>query len=350
MKNIQSDFRRAFILVASIHVILILGVILFLSQAHKIPPENVTWINTESFSSTTSLLAANKRAMDSAPMTEEKPQTQKPEKEVYEAKSEADLKLSPVELPQLPREEKTIPLPSTNQSEIPLSAPPRTATPLPKPMIRPSLNKTAKPPSSSKSKDETLLAHKASPQSRPRPTPQATAKITPREKQTVKNSLSKKESPLHNSREVAAHEKTERKSKSLSSTTDHDSSAKAAFLKAKKEGSNNPSTSNSTGNGTGIDHDALSAYHELIHDRFYSQWEQPTSIPTEHKHDFVCTLQLTIQADGTISHFQLAKASGNPIMDSSVLSAAEKVLTIAPLPSAIATGSSYKVNINFELE
>lgn len=217
-------------------------------------------------------------------------------------------------------------------------------------MIRPSSSKTAKPPSPSKSKDETLLAHKASSQSRLRPTPQVTAKITLREKQTVKNSLSKKESSLHNSRKAGAHEKTERKSKSLESTTDHDSSAKAAFLKAKKEGSNSSSTSNSTGHGTDIDHDALNAYHELIHDRFYSQWEQPTSIPTEHKHDFVCTLQLTIQADGTISHFQLAKASGNPLMDSSVLSAAEKVLTIAPLPSAIATGGSYKVNINFELE
>jgi TonB family protein len=214
--------------------------------------------------------------------------------------------------------------------------------------MRPSSSQTTKPPASSKSKEESLIDHKASPRSRPRRTPQATTKVTPRAKKTVKNSLSKQESSLHNSREVTAFDKTE--SKSLRSTTDNNSLAKAAFLKAKKEGSNSSSTANSTGNGVDIDHDALNAYHELIHDRFYSQWEQPTSIPTEHKHDFICTLQLTIQADGTISHFQLAKTSGNPLMDSSVLSAAEKVLTIAPLPSAIATGGSYKVNINFELE
>ena len=115
MKNTQSDFRRAFILVAAIHAGLILGIILFLRQAHKPPQENVTWINTESFSSTTSLLAANTRPMDSAPMTEEKPQTQKPEKEIYEAKSEADLKLSPVEPPQPPQPPQPPPPPPPQQ-------------------------------------------------------------------------------------------------------------------------------------------------------------------------------------------------------------------------------------------
>ena len=37
-------------------------------------------------------------------------------------------------------------------------------------------------------------------------------------------------------------------------------------------------------------------------------------------------------------------------MDASVLSAAQKVLKIAPLPRGIGSNSAYTVNINFELE
>ncbi len=94
----------------------------------------------------------------------------------------------------------------------------------------------------------------------------------------------------------------------------------------------------------------MDAYHTLIHDRFYSQWEQPTSIPTEHRHDFTSVLKITIQRDGTISDFGLAKPSGNPVMDQSVLEAARKVIKIAPIPEGMGSGGAYTININFELE
>jgi TonB family protein len=102
--------------------------------------------------------------------------------------------------------------------------------------------------------------------------------------------------------------------------------------------------------GNGADPGTVDAYHTLIHDRFYSQWEQPTSIPTEHKHDFSTVLKITIQRDGTISAFSLARPSGNPVMDQSVLEAARKVLKIAPVPEKMGTTSGYTININFELE
>ena len=94
----------------------------------------------------------------------------------------------------------------------------------------------------------------------------------------------------------------------------------------------------------------MDAYHTLIHDRFYSQWEQPTSIPAEHKHEFASVLKITIERDGTISAFSLAKPSGNPIMDGSVLEAARKVLKIAPVPEGMGTSSGYTISINFEVE
>jgi TonB family protein len=123
------------------------------------------------------------------------------------------------------------------------------------------------------------------------------------------------------------------------------SSAKAAFLASKGGG-----TGSGGAGGNGADPGTMDAYHTLIHDRFYSQWEQPTAIPTEHRHDFSTMLKITIQRDGTISDFSLSKPSGNPIMDQSVLEAARKVIKIAPIPEGMGSGSGYTININFELE
>ena len=102
--------------------------------------------------------------------------------------------------------------------------------------------------------------------------------------------------------------------------------------------------------GNGADPGVMDAYHTLIHDRFYSQWEQPTSIPTEHRHDFSTVLKITIRRDGTIGDFSLAKPSGNPVMDESVLEAARKVLKIAPVPDKMGDSGGYTISINFELE
>ncbi len=87
----------------------------------------------------------------------------------------------------------------------------------------------------------------------------------------------------------------------------------------------------------------------MIHDRFYSQWEQPTSIFDSSK-SFVATLQIRIEKSGRISDVKIVKSSGNDVMDQSVLAAAKRVLQIDPLPSGLGSGDSYTVNINFELQ
>jgi len=87
----------------------------------------------------------------------------------------------------------------------------------------------------------------------------------------------------------------------------------------------------------------------MIHDSFFSQWEQPTSIFSEG-HSFVCTLKLKILKDGTVAEATIVKPSGNPIMDQSVLAAAGRVKRIAPLPPGIAEGGAYTINIAFELD
>jgi len=123
------------------------------------------------------------------------------------------------------------------------------------------------------------------------------------------------------------------------------SAAKAAFLASKGGGTGAGGTG-----GNGADPGVVDAYHSLIHDRFYSQWEQPTSIPTEHRHDFSTVLKITILRDGTIGDFSLAKPSGNPVMDESVLEAARKVIKIAPVPEKMGNPTGYTISINFELE
>jgi len=87
----------------------------------------------------------------------------------------------------------------------------------------------------------------------------------------------------------------------------------------------------------------------LIHDRFYSQWDQPKSIFDNTK-SFVCTLQIHISSGGKISGVKIVKSSGNTVMDESVIAAAERVLQIDPLPAGLGGENGYTVNINFELE
>ncbi|MEI6339551.1 MAG: energy transducer TonB [Verrucomicrobiota bacterium] len=87
----------------------------------------------------------------------------------------------------------------------------------------------------------------------------------------------------------------------------------------------------------------------MIHDRFYSQWEQPTSVFDSTK-SFVSTLQIRIEKNGRVSDVKILKGSGNVLMDESVMAAARKVLQIDPLPAGLGSDGAYTVNINFELE
>lgn len=102
-------------------------------------------------------------------------------------------------------------------------------------------------------------------------------------------------------------------------------------------------------NGGGGNSDQFRWYHELIHDRFFNQWEQPTSIFEQDK-SFVCTVKIRILKDGTISSADIVRGSGNPIMDTSVLAAVKRVSRIDPLPGGLGAGDGYAVNINFELQ
>jgi len=86
----------------------------------------------------------------------------------------------------------------------------------------------------------------------------------------------------------------------------------------------------------------------MIHDRFRSQWNQPTSV-IENRSQFVTTVRIRIERDGRISQARILRPSGNPVMDQSVQEAITRVQRIQPLPDGLGQGA-YEININFELD
>ena len=367
MKKSNPDFRRSILLVAALHLFLIGVIIYFMQKPVKHSGEKVTWLETGSFAASSGASISQEEA-DSASIhqeiQEEVPVAASAPTAVSEVVPEpveaATSEPTPAVLATPPPEEKSD-IALATPTPTPKPTPKSTPRPTPKPKPKPTPKVTPKP-TSKPSKNDSEETPKAKP-SVP-VVPHASPKASAHSSTVTKKSSSSSNATNSKGSKKSAGEKAglkksthavEKKQGSKGGGSEGSQSLKNAFL-ANKNGSggsggdSGSSSGGHGGSGGGVDAGAVDAYHELIHDRFYSQWEQPTSIPTEHKHDFVCTLHLTIDHDGTISGFSLAKPSGNPVMDQSVLAAASKVKKIAPLPEGLASGSSYTVNINFELE
>ena len=87
------------------------------------------------------------------------------------------------------------------------------------------------------------------------------------------------------------------------------------------------------------------AFAEHIHDRFFSVWDQPTSIASGST-----GLSIKIESDGRISDFKLVSSLSNRVLDESVMAAARRVLKVNPPPAGLLSGGAYQVTINFEVE
>lgn len=106
--------------------------------------------------------------------------------------------------------------------------------------------------------------------------------------------------------------------------------------------------SGSTGPGGGVRASEFSWYGKMLHDRFYSEWIQPTtSVAVGAK--MSALVRIRIETDGRISKFTLVRPSGNVVVDESVAAVAKRVTQVDPLPKGLAGGSFYEVNVNFEL-
>jgi TonB family protein len=109
---------------------------------------------------------------------------------------------------------------------------------------------------------------------------------------------------------------------------------------------------NSTGkgghSGGGSSESEFGWYGNMLHDRFYSAWIQPTTNVSSGTK--ISTLvKVRIEKDGRVSSFEIIKPSENVVVNESVAAIAKRVTQVDPPPAGLINGDHYDVKINFEL-
>jgi TonB family protein len=189
----------------------------------------------------------------------------------------------------------------------------------------------------------------------PKATPVTTA--VPKSKATPKRNPkpSPKKVGLAKASKSSAHAKPsppKPKGKQTDANTEKKKSAKTAGAKTKSSSDHSNEKTGSAGKGGsaggGSNASEFGWYGNMLHDRFYSAWIQPTTnVPSGTK---ISTLvKVRIEKDGRVSKFQIIKPSENAVVNESVAVIAKQVTQVDPPPAGLITGDHYDVKINFEL-
>jgi outer membrane biosynthesis protein TonB len=283
-------FWRNLVLIALAHVALIAGLIRWSLAARSAPDaESLVWLSgAEDLAAEKSESSAPPSSKISVPSVESK-------------------SLKPDE-----KEKKQPPL-TQAKSEIELPKPTPRETPVPKATVKP----------------------KATPKLPPKPTAQPTPKKTVLAKASKSSTHAKPSSP-----------------KSAGDQTDA-SNEKKKSAKTKSSADNGAGTTGSAGQGGGHAGGGASPsefgwYGNMLHDRFYSAWIQPTT--TLASGAKISTLvKVRIEKDGHVSKFEIIKPSGNVVVNESVRVVAKQVTQVDAPPTGLIKGDHYDVKINFEL-
>jgi TonB family protein len=294
----DSRFWRNVTLIALAHVALVAGLIRWSVEARSSSnAQSVVWLGD-----------AGGASAATEPTTAEPPQP-------------AKLSRSPEpRLPKSDESEKQEPLLTAAKSEIELPSPTPTPTSTPKPPATPA----------------------AKPRATPKPAPKPTPKPTPKKPVLAKVSPKAKSSPT----------KSAEKAKQTDANAEKKKIAKAASAK------NGSSSQDSTGKGSsagkgghaggGKSASEFGWYGNMLHDRFYSAWIQPTT--TVASGTRISTLvRVRIEKDGRVSNFEIIKPSENIVVNESVAAIAKRVTQVDPPPAGLGNGDHYDVRINFEL-
>ena len=166
----------------------------------------------------------------------------------------------------------------------------------------------------------------------PKPIPKPTPKKTAAAKASPKPLAKPKASP------AKANAKSEKKDKITLAKKDS----------ASQTESGQSGSTGKAGSGSGSSASEFGWYGNMLHDRFYSAWIQPTTnVPSGTK---ISTLvNVRIEKDGRVSKFEIAKPSGNATVNESVAAVAKQVSHVDPPPTGLIKGDHYDVKINFEL-
>ena len=306
-------FRRNLIGVAVGHALILLALFIVGMLRPKVKQEEVVWLNEGA-------LGGGESAAIAEPESEPEPEIAEPEPPKPEME-----KVIPEPTP--PPEEKAPASEIVERKATPAPATPKPATP------KPTTPKPATP-------------KPATPKATPKAPPKATPKATPKSKATPAASPKPKAESSQKTKSETA-----KKTAGTPGTAKKDGEKTGAAAKgtATNPGATSGGTGEGTGKGkTGTGKDATSQfgwYTEMLRDRYYSRWDQPIGIGQ----DVIATVRLRILKDGTIAKHEIAKSSGNPQMDESVLTALEKVKQIDPLPAGLGNGEFFEINVNFKV-
>ena len=217
-------------------------------------------------------------------------------------------------------------------------------TPTPEPEGKPS------PPEENQSEPVPAKSEIQIPVATPHPTPTPSAVAKPSLKPSPKPSPRKKASPKPSA--------TPEKKKSHPAATPKKEKESAQKLPAKKgepkksesKLSQKAGGSGAVGGQTGTNADPANAswYGNMLHDRFYREWAQPTTVVASGA-KLSALAKIRIEKDGRISDFKIVRSSGNVVVDESVEAVGRKVTRVDALPAGIGNGGHYDVNINFAL-
>ena len=279
------------VLIALAHVVLIAGLIRWSVAAKASPnPESVVWLG-----------AAGDLSADESEKQESPTPKQSPTATDY---SEAEQDEAATE--------KSVATTAKSEIELPAATPKPTATATPaKPSATPAVRA------------------KTTPKPIPKPTPKKTlvAKASPKPAAKPKSSPPK------------ANAKSEKKDKIVLAKKDS----------ASQSGSTQSGSTGKAGTaGGGSSGSEFGWYGNMLHDRFYSAWIQPTTnVPSGAKISTLVTVR--IEKDGHVSKFEIAKPSANATVNESVAAVAKQISQVDPPPTGLINGDHYDVKINFEL-
>jgi TonB family protein len=127
----------------------------------------------------------------------------------------------------------------------------------------------------------------------------------------------------------------------------------SASIKPGKTSTNTFAKTGASGGGGRVAGTAVNApdfgwYGSMLHDRFYKEWVQPTTVVASGAR-FSALAKIRIEKDGRISDFKIVRSSGNVVVDESIEAVAKRVTRVDSLPTELAKADHYDVNINFEL-
>ena len=289
-------FWRNVTLIALLHVGLMSAVLRWSGISNKADAQSITWLNT-----------ASAETADSTPLT------------AAQEKSESSPESTPA--PKSPPEKLESEPAAAVKSDIELPTVTPTATPKPTP--RPAAQPTRKP----------------APKPSPNKNLSAKAKKTPVKKLDSDDATKSADAAT---RKKTAKE-TQAKKTAWSGSAKSGQKSANKFAKASADGAGGRVA------GTAVNAPDFGWYGSMLHDRFYKDWVQPTTVVASGA-KFSALVKIRIEKDGRISDFKIVRSSGNVVVDESIEAVAKRVTRVDSPPNELAKADHYDVNINFELK